>query len=256
MLKRHIALLMAPAALLVLFGFGCGDGSSPASPTSLPAETARTAVPGSSETTSSFSTSTNRFVGPVRLRVAHLSTDAPPVDVWVNGALVLSDVPFKAVSDYLDLDAGEYRIQVTPAGAETPIVIDATVALQAGSVYTVAAVGFLSSNSLTPLVLLDDLSLGEGARLRFVHTSADTGAVDVAVAGGPVLFADVTFQKASEYVEVPGGTYDLEVRPAGSSSVALSIPGVEVLAGTTYTIFAVGRSFNGTLGPLPVVDAS
>jgi hypothetical protein len=191
----------------------------------------------------------------VRLRVAHLSTDAPPVDVWVNGAVVLSNVPYKTVSGYLDLPAGEYRIQVTPVGAAAPVVIDATVPLTAGSVYTVAAVGFLSSDSLVPLVLLDDLSLGSGARIRFVHASADTGAVDVAVAGGPVLFSGVAFQEASDYIEVPAGTYDLEARPAGESEVALSIPGVSVVGGTTYTVFAVGRSFNGTLGALPVVDA-
>lgn len=32
-------------------------------------------------------------------------------------------------------------------------------------------------------------------------------------------------------------------------------PGVEVTDGTTYTVFAIGRSFNGSLRPLPVVDA-
>jgi hypothetical protein len=177
------------------------------------------------------------------------------VDVWVNGAVALNNVTYKSVSGYLDLPAGEYRIQVTPAGAEAPIVIDATVPLTAGSVYTVAAVGFLSSDSLVPLVLLDDLSVGSGARIRFVHASADTGAVDVAVGGGPVLFSGVTFQESGGYIEVPAGTYDLEVRPAGESDVALSIPGVSVVGGATYTVFAVGRSFNGTLGALPLVDA-
>ena len=100
-----------------------------------------------------------------------------------------------------------------------------------------------------------DVSTGSGARIRFVHTSADTGAVDVAVTGGPVLFSDVTFREAGGYIEVPGGTYNLEVRPAGSSTVALSIPGVAVSGGATYTIFAIGRSFNGSLAPLPVIDA-
>ncbi|HXV61205.1 MAG TPA: DUF4397 domain-containing protein [Vicinamibacteria bacterium] len=252
-MKSHV---LATAALVTFaaLGLACNDGSSPSSPTALPTTSTAPAVDGSGGLTTL--PRGNTFAGPVRLRVAHLSTDAPPVDVWVNGSVVLSNVPYQAVSDYLDLEAGEYRIQVTPAGSTSPIVIDATLGLQAGSVYTVAAVGFLSSDTLSPLVLLDDLATGQGARLRFVHASADTGPVDVAVAGGPVLFGNVTFQKASDYVEVPAGTYDLEVRPAGSSTVALSIPGVEVLGGTTYTVFAVGRSFNGTLGPLPVVDAS
>lgn len=198
--------------------------------------------------------------GSVRLRVAHLSTDAPPVNIWVNGAVALSNVPYKTVSEYLALDSGEYRIQVTPTGATSPIVIDATVDLVAGNVYTVAAVGFLSSdpgspNAIQPLVLFDDLSTGAGARIRVVHASADTGGVDVAVTSGPILFSNIRFAQASEYAEVPGGTYNLEVRPTGSSAVALAIPGLEVSDGTTYTVFAIGRSANGTLEALPVVDA-
>lgn len=252
-MKKQLSILAALGAMVALLGVACSDSTSPSSPTFVPPDSGN-AVLGFSGSGSPLA-SANTFAGPVRLRVAHLSTDAPPVDVWVNGSVVLSNVSYQTVSDYLDLEAGEYRIQVTPAGATSPIVIDATVPLQAGSVYTVAAVGFLSSDSLAPLVLFDDLAVGQGSRLRFVHASADTGAVDVAVTGGPLLFEDVTYQEASDYVEVPGGTYDLEVRPAGSSTVALSIPGVEVMNGTTYTVFAVGRSFNATLGPLPVVDA-
>lgn len=254
-MKNRVSTLVVLVATAALFGFACSDSPSPSSPSFVPATPSSAALGLSGSPSSLGSANASTFAGPVRLRVAHLSTDAPNVDVWVNGEVVLSNVPYQAVSDYLDLEAGEYRIQVTPAGATSPIVIDATLPLSAGSVYTVAAVGFLSSNSLVPLVLFDDLAVGQGARLRFVHASADTGAVDVAVAGGPVLFESITFQKASDYVEVPGGTYDLEVRPAGSSTVALSIPGVEVTNGTTYTVFATGRSFNGTLGPLPVVDA-
>ena len=42
-----------------------------------------------------------------RVRVAHLSPDAPAVDVWVDGSRVLENVPFKAFSSYLELPAGD-----------------------------------------------------------------------------------------------------------------------------------------------------
>jgi hypothetical protein len=176
------------------------------------------------------------------------------VDIWVNGQVVLSGVSFKDVSGYLELEPGEYRIQVTPTGATSPIVVDATVQLEGGKIYTAAVVGFLNS-VIEPLILVDSRRTGSGARTRFVRTSADTGAVDVAVAGGPILFENITFQKSSPYIEAPAGTYDLEVRPAGSRTVALEVPGVAVSGGTTYTVFAVGRGFNLTLEALPVIDA-
>jgi hypothetical protein len=51
-----------------------------------------------------------------QIRVAHLSPDAPNVDVWVDGSVALEDVPYEAVSGYLELAAGEHRIQITPTG--------------------------------------------------------------------------------------------------------------------------------------------
>jgi hypothetical protein len=187
--------------------------------------------------------------------VAHLSPDAPAVDIYVNGNLTLSGVPFGAVSDYLDLASGDYRIQVTPAGDASLSVIDATVTLQSGNVYTVAATGLLSAGDLQPLILLDDLSTGAGARVRVVHTGPDAPGVDIAVANGPVIFSDVTFREASPYGEVDAGTYNLEVRVAGTQTVALSLPGVELSGGTTYTIFAIGLLADGSLSALAVVDA-
>ena len=50
--------------------------------------------------------STGPAAGEARVRVVHASPDAPAVDVLVDGAEVLSDVPFRAASDYLDVAAG------------------------------------------------------------------------------------------------------------------------------------------------------
>jgi len=88
-----------------------------------------------------------------------------------------------------------------------------------------------------------------------VHASPDAPAVDVALTGGPVLFGNVPFRGASEYISVDGGTYDLEVRVAGTQTVALSLPGTMLMGGTNYTVFATGLLADGSLGALPVVDA-
>ena len=73
-------------------------------------------------------------VGTANVRVTHLSPDAPNVDVWVDGAKVLENVPYLAVSSYLQLPAGPYLIQVTPTGETDPKVIDATVTVEGGIV--------------------------------------------------------------------------------------------------------------------------
>ena len=56
-----------------------------------------------------------------QLRVAHLSPDAPAVDVWLNGEIVsdLTNVPFPAVSAYLTVPAATAQVQVFVTGTSS-----------------------------------------------------------------------------------------------------------------------------------------
>jgi len=90
--------------------------------------------------------------GKAKLRAIHLSPDAPNVDVWVNGSKVLTDVPFRAASAYLEVPAGATTVEITVAGTTT-VVLQANPTLSAGSIYTAAAVGTLSAVPSKPLTL-------------------------------------------------------------------------------------------------------
>ncbi len=175
-----------------------------------------------------------------RVRVVHASPDAPAVDVWVDGSVAFSNAPFKGITSYAALSPGSYNVQVTPTGATEPVVIDANLDLAASTDYTVVAVGQLAN--IEPLVLVDNNSAPAAgkAHVRFVHASPDAPAVDIAVAGGPVLFSNVPFKGVGDYLPVDAGTYDLEARLAGTDTVALSVPGVTLDDGGVYTIFAMG----------------
>jgi hypothetical protein len=162
------------------------------------------------------------------------------------------------ITDYAKLEPGSYSVQVTPTGAEEPVVIDANLDLATQTDYTVVAVGQLAN--IEPLVLVDNNSAPAAgkAHVRFVHASPDAPAVDIAVAnGGPVLFANVAFKEVGDYLPVDAGTYDLEVRLAGTETVALSVPGVALADSTVYTIFAMGLAGGEpALTAVPSVDAS
>ncbi|GAA6756643.1 DUF4397 domain-containing protein [Thermus thalpophilus] len=192
------------------------------------------------------------------VRVAHLSPDAPAVDVLVNGERAIQNLAFKEVTPYIPLPAAKVRVQVVPAGQDAPVVIDAELDLREGIYYTVTAMGFLAQ--IRPQVYTDALAglfpRAGYARVRVVHASPDAPAVDVAVKGGPVLFQNLPFPRASQYLVVAAGQYDLEVRVAGTATVALELPGVVLESGKTYTVFAVGSVRDGTLTVVPVVDAA
>lgn len=90
--------------------------------------------------------------GMAKLRAIHLSPDAPNVDIWVNGAKVLTNVPFMAASPYLEVPAGVTDVKVAVTGTMT-IVLQATPNLIAGSIYTAAATGTVGAVPSKPLTL-------------------------------------------------------------------------------------------------------
>jgi len=191
-----------------------------------------------------------RPAAPAMVRVMHASPDAPAVDVWVDGALAIENLAYPDITAYVELPAGSRDVAVVAAGTTEPAVFEATLDLASEAHYTVAAVGLLAD--IAPLVITDELSApAEGmSHVRFVHASPDAPAVDIAVAGGEVIFADVAFKDAAAYLPVEAGSYDLEVRIAGSEDVALSVPGVMLDDMGVYTIFATGLA-----GGEPALDA-
>ncbi len=188
------------------------------------------------------------------VRVAHLSPDAPAVDVWVDGTRVLRNVPFKAFSSYLQVPAGNRQVQVTPAGATTPVVINAALDVSAGTYYTVAATGVLAS--IAPTVLVDDpLTDKDAARIRFIHAGPDAPPVDITLTDGTVLFGNVAFTGSRDFITTPAGSYDLQVRVAGTDTVVLTFNDVTLTSGSIYSVFASGLISGGSLGAVVAVDA-
>ncbi|WP_255192292.1 DUF4397 domain-containing protein [Natronobeatus ordinarius] len=184
-----------------------------------------------------------------RARAAHLSPDAPDVDVYVDGDLVLEDATYPSVSDYVDLEPGTPTVSIVPAGqdvdqAVVEETIDVTDEEYPDGDYTVAAIGEVAAENqpLQALVLEDDNSPTEpgAARVRAVHASPDAPAVDVVVEEtGDALFEDVAFGEFG-YVDVPEGEYTLLIYPAGDRTEAVFEVDVSPAAGTVYSAFAVG----------------
>jgi Domain of unknown function (DUF4397) len=198
--------------------------------------------------------------GEAQVRVAHLASDAPNVDVYANDQPVapLQNVPYGTVSPYLPLPAGTQNVKVYPAGDTSSPVIDTPVDLAAGGAYTIGAVGLVSDGSLGAQVYQDDLTppAQGNAKLRVVHASPDAGPVDVVPAGGAPLVSGLQFPNASPYAQVPAGTYTLNVNAAGTNTTAISVPNATVASGGVYSAFAVGTASAGNLDVILVQDSA
>lgn len=192
------------------------------------------------------------------VRVAHLSPDAPAVDVLVGGAddaksAVLTDVSYPAISGYLEVEDGNYFIDVAPAGTTMPVIDVDNIAL-AGDV-TIAAVNFLEG--IEPLVLVDDRTISPGkVKLRAVHASPNAPAVDIFVDGAGLLPAltNLSFKDSTDYLELDPGAYTFRFRANGSTDDVFVVEGLDLLADTNYSAFAIGE-LGSSFTVLPTVDS-
>lgn len=102
--------------------------------------------------------------GQAKLRVLHSAASAPAVDVYVtapnagiaNAQPVLTNVPFKALSDYLTVPAGSYDVFVTPHGSKTVAIEARGLAVVEGLVATVAALDEVGGGAPFSLQVLDE----------------------------------------------------------------------------------------------------
>ena len=194
------------------------------------------------------------------VRVGHFSPDAPAVDIYANGAILadLEGVEFGTLSGYIEVPADTYSIAVVVAGedpAEATVIGPADVALEAGSKSTIAATGFVAD--IAPIILDDSVETEEGmAQVRIVHFSPDAPAVDVAPDGADALLTDLAFGLDTGYVPLPEGEYDLEVRVAGTDTVAIQLDPITLDGDTAYSVFAIGSLDGETLTVLPAVDSA
>ncbi len=92
------------------------------------------------------------------LRVVHASPNAGSVDVLVNNAVALLNVPFKSTASYLTVDAGTYSVKLNAAGTSTTA-YSTSLTLAAGKIYTAIAIGSATAGTANPLTvkLLTDM---------------------------------------------------------------------------------------------------
>jgi predicted ester cyclase len=173
--------------------------------------------------------------GQVRLRVGHLSPDAPPVDILVNGDRVIENLSFPTTTDYLEVAPGTYTVGVAPTGGAPIFEVDVT--LESGNVYTAWANGLLTTGvaaqafKVTPTI---DAEFGAAARVRALNASMGNLAVDVVFENGLTITA-IEPGVASNYEVIEPGDYNVQVKVAGTD-ITITSADFSFVAGTDYTL--------------------
>lgn len=180
------------------------------------------------------------------IRASHLAPRAPTVDVYLNGEKTFANLPFRTVTDYLNVPDGDYDIAVYAAGTHSNPILEAKDVMLENGNFTITAAGFGPTKSANPVVLRDDLEpLPNRPKLRLVNAAPEYGALTLSTSAGTDLLPSVGFKAASHYFGMLPLLQDFDVR-CGNVRV-LKLRDLKLKAGRVYTIFVVGSKVEGTL---------
>lgn len=212
-------IIVVMAALIMMAGYGCGDDDD------------------------------EFVVGDARVRAIHLSSDAPPVDIFVNGQepAAVTNLAFGNSTPYIDdVEPGSYTFNIAAApGTPAQSVLDVgPLALMGGTAYTAVAFNTLAA-PIEALALVDNLSSpGSGnIRLRPIHAAPDVAQVDIWEVSDPqnpaLLYEDVNFRDVEAYKNLPAGTYTLGFDVNNDLTPDLTFSTGAIPAGSILNVFAV-----------------
>jgi hypothetical protein len=166
--------------------------------------------------------------GKARVRVIHASPDAGEVDVSVSGGDEwFGGLNFDDASDYKDVDAGTYSLDVKGDG-DRVLLTAQNLELTDGNVYDIIALGQIADNTLAVLPLVtvvtvpcaDVLGLQGGSDdscIRIVHAAPGTAEADIYLHDSPIV-QGLTFGTATEFIAVPeSDDHNLQVTAAGGA---------------------------------------
>ena len=187
------------------------------------------------------------------LRLAHLSPNTPPVDVYLysfgqaRAMIVLKHVGYGTVSPYETVAGGEYTVAMRGAGApaSSKPVLSATVTIAPGRAYTVAGLG--PKAGLRLQVIRDRLTApADQALVRVIQASLRQHQVTVRV-GGRALSLDQAFATISPYHGLSPGTWTVRATGAGEHATA-TIP---LAADSIYTLVVLDQGHHLAITALP-----
>ena len=165
----------------------------------------------------------------------------PIVDIYVDDAEALGDVPFRATTGMIQLPVST-TVGIAPANGD--VIANFPFTLETNGNYVVSASGILGSDATPFGLVASGLELAavdtNHFGLKVFHGVTDAPAVDI-YANGNLLVENLGYNEYKGYVQVPVDDYIIDVTAHGSDqSVASFAAPLSGFGGGTGIVFASG----------------
>ena len=177
---------------------------------------------------------------PSTLRFAHVTPGAPPVDIYTDGELTITNLDYGQASGYVQVEPGAHAVTVTQNG-ETNALWEQEINTAPGMALTLVA---SAADPLGFQVYQDDLNplaLGT-ARLTAIHAISGSDALDVLLTDGRAMMPGLQYDVPYGTLDIPAAFYDIAVVSEGASVEDAILPTatLELSSGVSYMAVIYG----------------
>lgn len=188
-----------------------------------------------------------------QVKVIHAVPAGGSVDFYLNGTKQNSSaLGYGEQTGYIATANGDKTAEFKTA-LDNNTILSAPVSFDGGN-YTLFATGQASNNTLTTLLVEDNLQTpGSGkVRVRFVHVAPGAPTVNL-IANDSTWATGRTYKSATDFIEVNAGSYVFKLNNTDGSGTVYTSDAISFTSGKNYTLVARGLSGN-LVAPFTVVS--
>lgn len=161
------------------------------------------------------------------------------IDILINGTEVFNQFHPNGVSEYFIMPTNRNQIEILTTGEA-----NTSLKRQNLEINTTSYVTFViteTDNGIDLLSFPTEQYLPENeTKLRIMHLSNTAPAVDVQIKHGDIVFSNVSYGQATEYLGLTPMTVDLKLNVAQSKNSLLPFSRLKLLANEIYSLLIVG----------------
>jgi hypothetical protein len=206
------------------------------------------------KTASSTNSSTNTLT---YLSVLNLAPYSPAAEVFLNGAQATGSIlPGNYSSSYAHLTPAAYDVKFETAASDSLLAEIPTSSYDSSHFYTLVLYNDSIHGPAKAIKIIDDFSAVtlSNSYVRFMDMCLELPSVDLYINGSPVQQNRVAKDNVANetfdiFTPISPGSFNLQIKKAGTDSVMASLQNATFTAGNAYTVFLSG-SVTSTSNPI------
>lgn len=187
---------------------------------------------------------TNTFMQPARIRFVNQALQEG-LNIFINDQQIIRGLNFQQTTQYIPLPCGMYNIKIYTMNNN--LLLNENVNIFGSKLISIMQnqmgnfeLRITDDMGMFQMPEVRDTQIAGRARVRFAHFSPNLPVVDITLPNGNVLFRNIGYNTITDYITIAPGSYNLQVRVAGTNQVIQMIPMFVLSANDTKTIYAIG----------------